>query len=90
MEDQSHISLFLEAAPDSTVAATNADSLEVVEAITAFPEARFMWSLTSSWGRVRRAGRQRLARARPLDGADVWGGVRSGVSSTRAAGVPAR
>jgi multidrug efflux pump len=50
VEDQSHISLFLEAAPDSTVAATNADSLKVVEAITSFPEARFMWSLTSSWG----------------------------------------
>jgi multidrug efflux pump len=50
VEDQSHISLFLEAAPDSTVAATNEDSLKVVEAITSFPEARFMWSLTSSWG----------------------------------------
>jgi multidrug efflux pump len=50
VEDQSHISLFLEASPDSTVAATNRDSLKVVEAITSFPEARFMWSLTSSWG----------------------------------------
>ena len=50
VEDQSHISLFLEASPDSTVAATNSDSLKVVEAIRAFPEARFMWSLTSSWG----------------------------------------
>ncbi|HQZ86150.1 MAG TPA: efflux RND transporter permease subunit, partial [Actinomycetota bacterium] len=50
VEDQSHISLFLEASPDSTVAATNSDSLKVVKAIRAFPEARFMWSLTSSWG----------------------------------------
>lgn len=50
VEDQSHISLFMEASPDSTVAATNRDSLNVVEAITAFPEARFMWSLTASWG----------------------------------------
>ncbi|ALA56466.1 efflux RND transporter permease subunit [Nitrospira moscoviensis] len=50
VEDQSHISLFMEASPDSTVAATNRDSLKVVEAITAFPEARFMWSLTASWG----------------------------------------
>ncbi len=50
VEDQSHISLFLEASPDSTVAATNRDSMKVVEAITAFPEARFMWSLTASWG----------------------------------------
>ncbi len=50
VEDQSHISLFMEASPDSTVAATNRESLKVVEAMTAFPEARFMWSLTSSWG----------------------------------------
>lgn len=50
VEDQSHISLFMEASPDSTVAATNQDSLNVVRAITSFPEARFMWSLTSSWG----------------------------------------
>ncbi|HNG02065.1 MAG TPA: efflux RND transporter permease subunit, partial [Nitrospira sp.] len=50
VEDQSHISLFLEAAPDSTVAATNRDSLKVIDALRAFPEARFTWSLTSSWG----------------------------------------
>ncbi len=50
VEDQSHISLFMEASPDSTVEATNRDSLKVVDAITSFPEARFMWSLTSSWG----------------------------------------
>lgn len=50
VEDQSHISLFMEASPDSTVEATNRDSLKVVDAITAFPEARFMWSLTASWG----------------------------------------
>jgi multidrug efflux pump len=50
VEDQSHISLFLEASPDSTLAATNRDTLQVVSAITSFPEARFMWSLTSAWG----------------------------------------
>ncbi|WP_447980101.1 efflux RND transporter permease subunit [Candidatus Nitrospira bockiana] len=50
VEDQSHISLFLEASPDSTLAATNRESLEVVRAITSFPEARFMWSLTAAWG----------------------------------------
>ena len=50
VEDQSHISLFLEAAPDSTVAATNRDSLKVIDALRSFPEARFTWSLTSSWG----------------------------------------
>ncbi len=50
VEDQSHISLFFEAAPDSTLAATHTHTLDVVDATTAFPEAEFMWSLTSSWG----------------------------------------
>src|SRR5688572_10069079 len=45
VEDQSHISLFMEASPDSTLAATHHQSLEVVRAIQAFPEAKFMWSL---------------------------------------------
>lgn len=50
VEDQNHISLFFEASPDSTLAATNRDALKVVSAITSFPEARFMWSLTAAWG----------------------------------------
>ncbi|MGH8701306.1 MAG: efflux RND transporter permease subunit, partial [Burkholderiales bacterium] len=50
VEDQSHISLFFEAAPDSTLAATNRASLEVERAIAAFPETNFMWSLTAAWG----------------------------------------
>ncbi|MEP7153870.1 MAG: efflux RND transporter permease subunit, partial [Nitrospira sp.] len=50
VEDQSHIFFFLEAAPDSTLDATNRESLTVVKAVTAFPEAKFMWSLTSAWG----------------------------------------
>jgi multidrug efflux pump len=50
VEDQSHIAFFLEASPDSTLAATNRASLKMVESVTAFPEAKFMWSLTSSWG----------------------------------------
>jgi multidrug efflux pump len=50
VEDQSHISLFFESAPDATLAATNRASLEVVKAINAFPENRFMWSLTANWG----------------------------------------
>ncbi len=49
-EDQSHISLFLEAAPDSTLEAVDRESLQVVEKISAFPEAEFMWSLTAPWG----------------------------------------
>ena len=50
VEDQSHISLFFESAPDATLSATNRASLDVVQAINAFPENRFMWSLTANWG----------------------------------------
>jgi multidrug efflux pump len=50
VEDQSHISLFFEASPDSTVAATNREHLQIVRAITSFPETEFTWSLTTAWG----------------------------------------
>ena len=50
IEDQSHISLFFEASPDASLAASNRASLNVVRTITSFPEAKFMWSLTASWG----------------------------------------
>ena len=50
VEDQRHISLFFEASPDSTLAATNRDHLQIVNALTAFPETEFTWSLTSAWG----------------------------------------
>ncbi|MGE3163296.1 MAG: efflux RND transporter permease subunit [Planctomycetota bacterium] len=50
VEDQGHISLFMEAASDATIDAVNQQTLEVVGAITSFPEAEFMWSLTASWG----------------------------------------
>ncbi len=50
VEDQSHISMFFEASPDASLPAVDRASLEVVERIAAFPEARFMWSLTAPWG----------------------------------------
>ena len=50
VEDQSHVSLFLEASPDSTLAATNRAHLDVVKVIRSFPETDFTWSLTSAWG----------------------------------------
>src|SRR5687767_12885975 len=50
VEDQTHISLFLDAPPDASLAATNRASLEVVKAIRSFPETEFMWSLTANWG----------------------------------------
>jgi len=50
VEDQSHISLFLDTSPDSTIEAANRDSQDLVKKITSFPETRFMWSLTAGWG----------------------------------------
>jgi multidrug efflux pump len=50
VEDQSHISMFLEASPDASLAAVHQSSLNVVQTVTAFEEARFMWSLTAPWG----------------------------------------
>ena len=50
VEDQSHISLYFEAAPDSSLAATNRDTLALVKAINSFPESDYMWSMTMAWG----------------------------------------
>ncbi len=50
VEDQSHISLFMQAAPDASLAASNRASLDVVRTIEGFDETRFMWSLTANWG----------------------------------------
>jgi multidrug efflux pump len=50
VEDQSHISFFMEASPDASLAASNRASQNVVSLVKAFPEAEFMWSLTASWG----------------------------------------
>jgi multidrug efflux pump len=50
VEDQSHISLFMEASPDASLVASNRASLDVVAAIESFPETKFMWSLTAPWG----------------------------------------
>jgi len=50
VEDQSHISFFMQAAPDASLVATNRATLDVVRTVQAFPEAKFMWSLTANWG----------------------------------------
>ncbi|MBX3335601.1 MAG: efflux RND transporter permease subunit, partial [Nitrospira sp.] len=50
VEDQNHISLFFEAAPDSTVQSTNRQHFQIVKAITAIPETDYTWSLTTAWG----------------------------------------
>jgi multidrug efflux pump len=50
IEDQSSISVFFEAAPDSTVEATNRASLELVKTLKSIPETDHTWSLTTNWG----------------------------------------
>jgi multidrug efflux pump len=50
VEDQSHISFFLQASPDASLPANDRASREVVRRIEKFPEAKFMWSLTGQWG----------------------------------------
>ena len=42
VEDQRHIAFFMQAAPDSSLAATNRATLDVVKTVEAFPEAKFM------------------------------------------------
>src|SRR2546425_4526597 len=60
IEDQSHISLFMAASPDASLEATNKASLQVVKAVTSFPEAKFMWSLTANWGGFGGMGAKKL------------------------------
>jgi multidrug efflux pump len=50
VEDQSHISLFMEAAPDASIDAVNRASHAVVHAVTGFAETDFMWSGVATWG----------------------------------------
>ncbi|HEY8521604.1 MAG TPA: efflux RND transporter permease subunit [Gammaproteobacteria bacterium] len=50
VEDQSHVSLFFEAAPDASLDAVGRDTLELVRTLTRFPETDFVWSLTAAWG----------------------------------------
>ncbi len=50
VEDQSHISLFFEGSPDSTLENSHRNSLEVTKRVIGFPETDFTWSLTANWG----------------------------------------
>ncbi len=50
VEDQSHISLFFDVAPDATLEAVDAASREVAKVVRAQPETKFMWSLVADWG----------------------------------------
>ena len=50
IEDQGHVAMFMQAAPDASLAAVNRASMSVVHTITSFPEAEFMWSLVAPWG----------------------------------------
>jgi len=79
IEDQSHISLFMAASPDASLEATNKASLQVVKAVTSFPEAKFMWSLTANWGGFA-DGREKLEGTEADHGADVRSVVLRGVA----------
>ena len=78
VEDQSHISMFFDAAPDATLDSVNRDSLAVVKAVNAFPENRFMWSLVGNWGGfggfVAQNWRERTRSTQELYG-EVYGAV---------------
>ncbi len=50
VEDQSHVSMFFDAAPDATLESVDAASRQVVKAVHSLPETRFMWSLVANWG----------------------------------------
>ncbi|MBN1239409.1 MAG: efflux RND transporter permease subunit, partial [Gammaproteobacteria bacterium] len=50
VEDQSHISLFFEAAPDASLEAVERDTLDLIGALQAFDETDFVWSLAAPWG----------------------------------------
>lgn len=78
IEDQSHISMFFDAAPDATNEAVHRDSLQVVQQIRNFPQTKFMWSLVASWGgfggMVAKDWRERSESTEELYG-PVWGAV---------------
>src|SRR2546429_5621085 len=44
------MSLIMQASRDASLEAANNGSLQVVKAVTSFPEAKFMWSITANWG----------------------------------------
>jgi multidrug efflux pump len=50
VEDQSHIFMFFDVAPDATIEAVDAASKQVVAKVQELPETEFMWSLVASWG----------------------------------------
>lgn len=50
VEDQSHVSLFFDAAPDATLESVDAASRQVVAAVQTLPETKFMWSLVANYG----------------------------------------
>ena len=50
VEDMSHISLFLEAAPDASLAAVERAQREVAKVVMGFAETEQTWGLVASWG----------------------------------------
>jgi multidrug efflux pump len=50
IEDQSHIFMFFDVAPDATIESVDAASKQIVAKVKELPEAEFMWSLVANWG----------------------------------------
>ena len=50
IEDQSHISMFMQAAPNASLTAVDAASKQVIDVARSLPESEFMWSLSAPWG----------------------------------------
>ncbi len=84
VEDQSHISLFFEASPDSTLAQSNRDHLKVVEGHARLPGDRLHLVADREQLRLRRHRREGLGAARALHRADVRRGLRRRVADARA------
>ena len=78
VEDQSHVSLFFDAAPDATLEAVDAASRQVVHAVHGLDETKFMWSLVANWGgfggMVNKDWRERHRSTSQLLG-ELWGRV---------------
>ena len=84
VEDQSHISLFFEASPDSTLAQSNRDHLQVVSALTRISGNGVHVVADRELGRLRRPRREGLEGARALDRRDVRRSVWRRLAGARA------
>ncbi|HEX3151691.1 MAG TPA: efflux RND transporter permease subunit [Gemmataceae bacterium] len=50
VEDQGHIAMYVIAAPDASLEASERDSQQIIQALSSFPESEGVWSVTARWG----------------------------------------